>query len=905
MADEQTQQDITDSFREAGALDSEEEQTEEADEDRKRREQEAAETTQQTQDDGGVFSSVVNQVKSVGGPAEAVVEGGSDLVESAADAFTGGSSPSSGNQNNVEQSPSGRNLQRLDERTPEGRQQPSDRQRSKLDQLDRQTPDVGSMRRRINRSGIDSDLTGSSSLTGQGPGSGVDQPSGVEVSQPDRVEIAKDTVRRADRGVSNTVGRGSPASEASRNLAATGLDIVFQDPQEALDTVESAPGIPETGLDVTERTGGIALSGPSATGQPGKRGDLNTDITDSLTEGRGLFPDKGPSSGFFQTTEQELRKRAEKRREFFGVGDELKSATPDAEIAGVKLQKVSKAAGDLPGEAAGAPTEATRLLDLGVEVASNTPRTVDEFGAEETAFAGLETGGRVSEGLARTVEENPEGFATELVGGFALGLGAGKAVQGAPSLARSARIRAQGGEIVDFDDISNPPTRTEGLELPGFTRRAQEDPEVAADEFMQQARRNALEGDTPVAFSGRAAEDVSKYGGFGKDFTAPGGSSELPGLFQAADLSNLRVGRGATGSGLSVPRLGLPKPSTGSSRILAETDIDIDITPGGSRKEIGQFLDESADRGKSFIRRDSDGGPTPEQEVIAPPGSRFVEDGGLFGVRVGGREIPGTSISVGGDIVPGRLTRRVDSDVSDDVEDIETGRRTRSEVAEETTEAISESIARQQSDVKPFAPVTGPTGSGASSSSGESFADPINSFPSSSGGARSGDSSKGSTSVSDSPPMDDSSFDESVDISPDESPPISSDPVESSPPSDGPKSPPSSGPGSPPDSGGGSPPESPPSSPPSITDSPPISPPSSSPGSPPASGPGSPPGSPGSPPAASPPDVPPEQLRGDLDSDKKKRDRPLLEQSILTDLQVNPVTTPEERLESLFGVDIE
>lgn len=210
---------------------------------------------------------------------------------------------------------------------------------------------------------------------------------------------------------------------------------------------------------------------------------------------------------------------------------------------------------------------------------------------------------------------------------------------------------------------------------------------------------------SPVAYHVRSAEAVDEYGGFGRRYEAPEGSSELPGLFQSADLSNLRLSQ-IGGSGLSMPTIGLPRPQIGGSRVLAERGVDVDITEGRSRQEVSRYLEEDASRSKSYVRTDTeDGGPTPEQEVVAPPGSQFVDDGGVFGVRVGGRRIPFTDWRLGGEVVTGRAVRRADVDdmVASDVHDTMSGY----QVASETTEAIEESYYRQASNQVPFLPVGG------------------------------------------------------------------------------------------------------------------------------------------------------------------------------------------------------
>jgi len=284
---------------------------------------------------------------------------------------------------------------------------------------------------------------------------------------------------------------------------------------------------------------------------------------------------------------------------------------------------------------------------------------------------------------------------------------------------REASIRARGGDVFEADDLADPPTRTEGVELPAFTDEAQADPKVAREEFVEQAERNPVGGDSPTAFSVRAAEDVQSYGGFGARSKAPEGSSELPGQFFAADISNLRLPGGDTYTSRSMPRIGIPSARNTDARVLAETDVDVGITEGRTTQEVGEFLADEADRGQSFVRTDS-GGPTPEQEVIAPPRSVFETgpDQGLFGVRVGGRDVPGTDITIGGTVIRGRTTRRVDPDGDGRLPDGDADELlTREQAAAETSKALREAR-RRADEPSEFVPAVSPGTAGDGSSSG-------------------------------------------------------------------------------------------------------------------------------------------------------------------------------------------
>ena len=555
---------------------------------------------------------------------------------SGTDGSGGGSAPPQSQQ---------QNLGRVVEQTPDAQPQPTERQEQRLQRLGDQTPEpaTDSARERGRQQAREAQAAFLSGEVGQDAGD-------------------------IEQGVSETVGRGSPASEAARDVAATGLDIGFQEPQEFVDAAEGATGV-DTGLDVSERTGGIAVSGPGVVAdvsegqlfQSGERGDINRQVVGSLSGGRGLFAEEGDASGFFTETEESLRETAEQRQEFFGVGEEAERLTPNVDVLGADVEEFTGGLGAVPGQAAAAPSNLLLGADTAAEVAGNAPETVGEFGAAETAETALNVGGATAGGVVEQIEQNPERFAGEVAGGLAGGFAAGRAIQGAPDVARNVGIRARGGDIFDADDLADPPTRTEGLELPGFTREAQADPEVARREFVEQAEANPLAGDAPTAFSVRGADAMSEFGRFGRRFEAPEGRSEIPGLFQSADLSNLRL-PGTEGSGISV---GLPSPNLGGARALAERDVDVGVAEGRTTAEVGEFISEQADRGQSFIRG---GDVTPEQEAVAPPGAEFVDDGGTrksfdpsWEQSDSGERLGYDSLRDGGGWIYRKASRRVDA----------------------------------------------------------------------------------------------------------------------------------------------------------------------------------------------------------------------------------------------------
>lgn len=445
------------------------------------------------------------------------------------------------------------------------------------------------------------------------------------------------------------------------------LDIGFQRPED--DRVQlTGPGVDVSNV----LGGGEILPG-------GDPGTLNTEVTDRLTRGRGLFGAE---------RQAELEQVARERQELFGIGEESEefvTGLTGSEEAGAFAGGLGK----LPGQFAALPQSLFLAGDVATETAVNLPGAVREFGAAETGTAILETGGRATEGLIRSAEEDPFGFAGQLTGELALGIGGARALERAPGAVRSASIRARGGRVFDIEELSDPPRETGGG-LPGFSRAAMADPEVARTEFAEQARRNLLGGDEPVAFHGRAAEDVAEFGRFGRVFEAPAGTSEIPGLFQSADLSPLRLGGGAGGL-LSMPSLRLPRPRLRTASVAAERGVDVDVMdPVRGFDEAAEFM-QRADPNKSFIRAGRVG-PTGEQEAIAPPGALFESTGEIFGVRAGG------------DVVPGRVFQRGAAEAAGEAGEVGL---TQAQMARFGSEGLSEVSDLAQRRGTPFFPTFG------------------------------------------------------------------------------------------------------------------------------------------------------------------------------------------------------
>ncbi|OTE99110.1 hypothetical protein B9G49_13380 [Halorubrum sp. SD683] len=243
------------------------------------------------------------------------------------------------------------------------------------------------------------------------------------------VETEQQQVRGAETLSSDDNAIDQALGNFDEQVTRFGLDVIdvgFQDPGEI--------GYPnQDDIDVT---------GPSLGGREGERGTLNTDITDALTEGKGLIPTEtdDAGAGFFDTSERELQRRIEERREAF---------SPFAEGAGEAVEGLtgSAGAGNVAEGAASAPVElasqggAGLLLigDTAVEVGANLPETVDEYGAGEVAYTGTEVAGRTVESALTQAEEDPFKTAGELAGGFVTGTAAVRTARRATDVGAAAR----------------------------------------------------------------------------------------------------------------------------------------------------------------------------------------------------------------------------------------------------------------------------------------------------------------------------------------------------------------------------------------------------------------------------------------------------------------------------------
>lgn len=498
---------------------------------------------------------------------------------------------------------------------------------------------------------------------------------------------ADDPVRSVDEALGPTDELAGQAARSVPALATGAGDAV-------------ATGVRQTGRAQVETADELA--------QGDVVGAVETNVATRLeqTRGTGFDPDVADdlTSGGVLTEEEEQTLRGASSRfdeAAADVSDEVQVVGGGDENA---INRVSQGSAEsLLG--VGNVFGVAQSAETATEIATNTPGEIDEGNAGAIGGSAVAVGTAAGAAAVRQAQSEPAetvGGVGGSVGASAIGgVAAGRGITSAASRARAARIRAGGGDIFDADELADPPTRTEGMELPGFTDEAQADPEVARREFIEQAEDNPLGGDSPTAVSVRGREAVQEFGGFGRSSEAPEGTSEVPGQFFAADISNLRLPGADSGGGPSLPRPGLPSGRIRSARVLAEEDVDVDTAPEGDTGDLGEFLAEEAPRDRSFIRADSGDGPTPEQEVIAPPGSQFETTDGLFGVRVGGREVFGRR--VGGEVLFGRITRRADAadadlDSADTID--------RGDIAEQNTASLRRAFERQRGDREPV----GPTG---------------------------------------------------------------------------------------------------------------------------------------------------------------------------------------------------
>lgn len=502
-----------------------------------------------------------------------------------------------------------------------------------------------------------------------------------------------------------SIERGGTASEFGRNVAAGGLGFAFQNPDEL-----------NTGIDIEGRGGNTALSGPGVTNldptsgplfETGEQGELNTDVTDRLTEGRGLFPDTG-GEGFFATSEEELRGRVDQRQEFFGVGEELAGITPDAEIFdGVSTSDVAEGVGRVPGDVAAAPSALLLGGDLAAEGAANLPGTVGEFGVGETAGAIAETGGRATGGAVRAIEREPGQFAGALAGGLFGGSVAANVLEGGTTAAR-VRVEGRGGPDIDATETTRQPETLESGNQPTFETNRDQPGFLAAQEMRERAAENPPElqeatGSEQVLFR----SESERLPG---EISAQEGSFELPGLFASGDFPPLRtdVGGGRFSSpSVRLPRIfgepqrtsafeapdidAMPETATGSGFGVRSAEGElIDTFPDtgegaatarGIAEDVGgervpdpttpgaKFLQEQGERGSAFVR--PSGSRTNEFEAIFPPETEFrrvttgtIDVGGdrgtldIFQLADDQPAVPGGDVPEGGLFTAGEISRR-------------------------------------------------------------------------------------------------------------------------------------------------------------------------------------------------------------------------------------------------------
>lgn len=458
-----------------------------------------------------------------------------------------------------------------------------------------------------------------------------------------------------------SAGFGRELQDVSHAFWDTTIDVAFQ--EQAAERLAEQIGLPED-----RQSDDIAISGPSITLEEGEQGDLDTDVTDKLTEGKGLISDE---------QERDLARTAQQRQDYFGVGSEAEALARDltgsdtaAEFAG--------GVGSVPGQIAAAPAQTALIADLATETASNLPETVQEEGAGDTALAFAETAGRVTKTLTESAQENPARFTGQLAGEALLGTAAFKGLEKAGDVRRSAKLSTP--ETVDFSDITTD-AGTEG-ELPNFDTS----PDAATADAVEEVSERAT--DNPDVVTDQTGGDATVYHGTDTDFGAAvdvqEGASELPGLFTSPEASPIRLEDVATSlpspslkprvpdlSGRSDRFLGLPGDRVegfpegragagyelrdvdtgeqvhgglgrGEAKSIADDVADVEVRPDQTTTGF-EFLTDEADPGTAYVR--PSGQRKPELEAVFAPESQF-EKTGQIGVRVGRRQFPGTDVDV-------------------------------------------------------------------------------------------------------------------------------------------------------------------------------------------------------------------------------------------------------------------
>ena len=307
------------------------------------------------------------------------------------------------------------------------------------------------------------------------PDSAGEDPPDTNTADSEQQVRGAETLSSDDNAVDQALGN---FDERVTRLGLDVIDAVFQNPEEI--------GYPnQDDIDVT---------GPSLGGRSGEQGELNTEVTDALTEGKGLVPTEaeGGETGFFQTSEEQLEQRIERRRE---------ALSPVAEGAGDAVENLtgSEEAGNLTEGAVSAPVEVVSqggagvllIGDTVVEVGANTPDAVEEYGAGEVAYTGTEVAGRTVESVLTQAEKEPYQTTGEVAGGLVTGAAAFKTAGKASSLARDRGLPS-GERLSDAADTA----RT-------GARRLAED-----DRAMAQIPRGRGRGDSSDEVTEIGADDL-------------------------------------------------------------------------------------------------------------------------------------------------------------------------------------------------------------------------------------------------------------------------------------------------------------------------------------------------------------------------------------------------------------
>lgn len=499
------------------------------------------------------------------------------------------------------------------------------------------------------------------------------------------------------------VDRDTTAEELER-------DILRRNPElEADDITVSRTGDPTQPFDISadldERDVRERIAGQTEGVEPDevifRPGDGDDVTAHATTEGDALLTNVLRSLGL-PATEFEIQQRAQLRKEQFSLSDEFRSigsilegfGAPGgtSELLGGKEDTESGGVGAFTGEVAALFSTGLLLGETGVEFGENAPRAVDKFGVGDVGFAVLETGGRVTENLAQSAQEDPLGFTGEIGTELLLGAGAGAVGKRAFAAARGG-LSTRGisrSRFIDIRDIERPDIRAGVARLTTFSKAAvpggkrsidiedfpvepaRLDPRTELERLAKMFSTIDLEEALGVT-AGEVTLFSARRGRKGSEFEPKSGRPFDPdAAFFAGSVARnfLDLSRGAVSGGLRSFRPRLPRPiaatrelidaalGRGGPNIVATAGV-LETLPKGvrTRAQITEFLQEQANTGRFFVRPpDIQSGeaealvsavgvgkvdPDPGAGIVGPgEATRFVEVGDPFFTTIRGERVP-------------------------------------------------------------------------------------------------------------------------------------------------------------------------------------------------------------------------------------------------------------------------